>query len=392
MKNKSNRLVSKYGVGYLEPRGDMWYTVVNKIKMTTKLRATAENRSEAMRILNERARVYLASGIIGLQSLSHRSQVLRLGSTRKSVGTSLRPDDPNLSLFKIIKQYFADHPDISAATKRQYDTSFNYFIPQDLPLDYERILATVSQINQSSKLNSDTRRRYLSNLRRFFKEYVLPRRYMDRNPLDLIVLPVRKRKLSIPLYTESEVHQALAYFESDECRDKKGANVSDLYRLAFNLFWLTGMRPAVELVRMRREDILLEGKSPVGIRIRGKGDRSREFKERFFPLVRKDGADLFPELRNVVTDLLRIGGDPLLFPWKAEDTIRDTWYDALQWAGIERGDRKLYTLRASARYHLTVARKLPSAYVNSLMGHSQAVAEREYENTKSLADMMNLAP
>lgn len=349
-KNKERWISTKYNIGYLEPRNGIAQTRICGKRKTTNLKWVEKNKKDAIKILEERIKLYLHP-----EFEVHNED-------------SIKPT----TLFEAIREFKnARFKDYTINVKIVYRRTFNYFFLNDMVLDYEKILQHVISKNSESKLKPSTRKKYLIQLRRFF-EFCIERQFIEKNPVDIIGIPKVPKKVSKLIFERNEIEAIVNYFTS------KPHMVE--YGLLFRLLSLTGLRIG-EALSLRWEDI-----NNHGFRIHGKGDN-----ERYFPIINpEDNSILFPEVGELIKKLISFNKDKV-FRWNSPAQPQFHLNDAMKKLDIPKmingQSRSIHTFRATAEYWWENELMLPFDVICDLAGHSMAVREGHYRKERGLKEL-----
>lgn len=349
-KNKERWISSKYNIGYLEPRNGIVQTRICGKRQTTHLKWLEKNKKEAIRILEERIKLFLHPEL----------EVFNEERTKPT------------TLFDAIREFKnARFKDYSINVKVVYRRTFNYFFSTDMVLNYEKILQHIISKNSESKLKPSTRKKYLIQLRRFF-EFCIERQFLEKNPVGIIGIPKVPKKVSKLIYEREEVESIVGYFMNKPHLIE--------YGLLFKFLSQTGLRIG-EALSLKWEDV-----NGFGFRIHGKGDV-----ERYFPIVNpEDNSILFPEVQELLEILKGINKDKV-FRWNSPAQPQFHLNEAMKKLGIQKRinehSRSIHTFRATAEFWWENELMLPFDVICDLAGHSMAVREGHYRKERGMKEI-----
>jgi integrase len=349
-KDKERWTSSKFNIGYLEPINGVAYTRIAGKRQTTKLTWLEKNKKEAVQILEERIKLYLNPEL----EITHEE----------------KPKE--VTLFQAIKEFKeARFMDYSVHVKVVYRRTFNYFFSKDMVLDYEQMLQFIIKKNSDSTLKTSTRKKYLVQIRRFF-EFCVERKYLEKNPVDIIGIPKVPKKSSKLIFEKEEIKKIVDFFLEKEHMKE--------YGLLFKFLSQTGLRIG-EALTLSWEDV-----SDLGFRIHGKGDV-----DRYFPIINpEDDSILFPEVKEILNELRAINRDKV-FHWKFPAQPQFHLNEAMKKLKIAKMinglSRSIHTFRSTAEFWWENELMLPFDVICDLAGHSMAVREGHYRKERSMKEI-----
>lgn len=269
--------------------------------------------------------------------------------------------------------------------------------PHDLPLAHDRIYeALILSINSGHYADS-TLRKHLAELGRFFR-YCIHRRWLDRNPVELIQSPMEPQR-HVEIWTEEELERIKNWLRTDS-----KAFQAEWVALAIDWTRRTAMRPS-EMLRMQWRHVTAEELTI---------PKTKTARPRALPLatsatLRKKHpkrAAWQAELRSMIDELRRLydeerptqlaagRGAPdwpegFVWPWREPKTIQQEFRLARQALGLEDG-RRFYDLRATAEDYWVWELGFGIDQVCAYGGHSPAVFVKHYKRRYGAEDRRRL--
>lgn len=349
---RSRKITSKkFSIGYVYARYNNWYIRIADWSKSTGLIALKSNQLQAIKILDYYVQLYYNEGIAGLLRTTLKPGV---APATKRISSSLH------FAFNEFKNLV--YSELTTPNKKNYERAFSFYFKKDCEINYDNLLERVSSINNLNKISINTRRKYMQYLRKFFKEYLIKREYLNKNPFDLLIIP-KPTPATKTRFELEEVTKILNYFK---LQDKKE------YFNAYNVLYLTGMRP-IELCRLKKNDLIYIKNELVGLKINGKGGRTREFPVKIFPKLH----EILLDQNNLTPDQIK------LFKWNNITHLQSNFRKARNLLNIPAEDsnnisRTLYTLRGTREWELERVLLIPHSIVCQLLGHSVQVSNQYY--------------
>lgn len=282
-------------------------------------------------------------------------------------------------------------------TENKFRQAIAAHFPTDLPLEHDVIHeALVLSINSSSYAPS-TIRKHIVELRRFFL-YCSRRRWIDRNPADLIDKPKQEERI-VEVWRKDEIERIKSWL-------RKHSECTQVPWICLFLDWIsvTAMRPS-EILRMQWSHVsdleLQIPKTKTGkaraLTLKTTERIAREHPKR--AAWQAHMREILDELRRLYDDerdrlLEQPHGAPnwvegFVWPWQELKTLRQEVKEARKALGLL-DERRIYDLRATAEDYWVWELGFGLDQLCACAGHSPAVYQKYYKRRYGAEDRIRL--
>ena len=373
----------------IERRGTVYTIIDGGEKVAIRgLRWDSKNKSEAIRILDERLRE------------AHKD--------KNSVEADIIPDLKPKTLYEAIEEFSAvKFTKFDKATVKSYITAFRAYLVEDMNLkDVNRIRNMVRERQGINNHAPNTQLKYLSKLNKLF-EYCIGQEYMNRNPI-LSGMKPDEVTLEIKLFTQEEIEILFDYFfkmdnvfvpakgEKKE-RIRKRSLSEDKKQFAWmikfisiagtrametiNIWWDVSHAPVMPY-STKKPIILLPDK----IIIDGKRSKKAKPRDRELPLP------IIPQLYPILEELEKYKeiNNGKLFKWNSVACLELWLRDALKELKLE-GERNLHELRKTATNWWEKELGIPLHVCNYMAGHNQQTRDKYYGSIPTAQELIKMS-